>query len=134
MGMAGQKHLSSLSLSLSLSLSFSLSLSLSLSLSSQDQNERSYRIIKTSSRNADIKGLTPLTSYVFHVRARTAAGYGDFSAPFEFMTNSGEYATRPSSDDITRRRLMTSPGGATCLLRPESQFDGSHERLHPISE
>uniref|UniRef100_A0A673Z6Y1 receptor protein-tyrosine kinase n=1 Tax=Salmo trutta TaxID=8032 RepID=A0A673Z6Y1_SALTR len=56
----------------------------------KDQNERSYRIIKTSSRNTDIKGLTPLTSYVFHVRARTAAGYGEFSAPFEFMTNSGK--------------------------------------------
>uniref|UniRef100_A0A8C2PTY9 receptor protein-tyrosine kinase n=1 Tax=Cyprinus carpio TaxID=7962 RepID=A0A8C2PTY9_CYPCA len=54
----------------------------------KDQNERSYRIMKTSSRNAEIKGLSPLTSYVFHVRARTAAGYGDFSAPFEFMTNS----------------------------------------------
>lgn len=58
----------------------------------QDQNERSYRIIKTSSRNTDIKGLTPLTSYVFHVRARTAAGYGEFSGPFEFMTNSGEFS------------------------------------------
>uniref|UniRef100_A0A8C7MH18 receptor protein-tyrosine kinase n=1 Tax=Oncorhynchus kisutch TaxID=8019 RepID=A0A8C7MH18_ONCKI len=57
----------------------------------KDQNERSYRIIKTSSRNTDIKGLTPLTSYVFHVRARTAAGYGEFSAPFQFMTNSGEF-------------------------------------------
>uniref|UniRef100_A0A8C6PQB9 receptor protein-tyrosine kinase n=1 Tax=Nothobranchius furzeri TaxID=105023 RepID=A0A8C6PQB9_NOTFU len=56
----------------------------------KDQNERSYRIIKTLFRNADIKSLTPLTSYVFHVRARTAAGYGDFSGPFEFMTNSGE--------------------------------------------
>lgn len=57
----------------------------------QDQNERSYRIMKTASRNADIKGLSPLTTYVFHVRARTAAGYGEFSAPFEFMTNSGVY-------------------------------------------
>uniref|UniRef100_A0A8C2IRI0 receptor protein-tyrosine kinase n=1 Tax=Cyprinus carpio TaxID=7962 RepID=A0A8C2IRI0_CYPCA len=57
----------------------------------KDQNERSYRIMKTSSRNAEIKGLSPLTSYVFHVRARTAAGYGDFSAPFEFMTNSGRF-------------------------------------------
>ncbi|KAJ8389579.1 hypothetical protein AAFF_G00118160 [Aldrovandia affinis] len=54
----------------------------------KDQNERSYRIVKTSSRNAEIKGLNPLTSYVFHVRARTAAGYGDFSAPFEFLTTS----------------------------------------------
>lgn len=60
----------------------------------QDQNERSYRIIKTSSRSTDIKGLTPLTSYVFHVRARTAASYGEFSGPFEVMTNSGELKTR----------------------------------------
>lgn len=59
--------------------------------SNQDQNERSYRIMKTTSRSAEIKGLSPLTSYVFHVRARTAAGYGDFSAPFEFMTNSGRF-------------------------------------------
>lgn len=57
---------------------------------SQDQNERSYRIVKTTSRSADIKDLTPLTSYVFHVRARTAAGYGEFSAPFEFSTNTSE--------------------------------------------
>ncbi|TWW76745.1 Ephrin type-A receptor 4 [Takifugu flavidus] len=56
----------------------------------KDQNERSYRIIKTSSRSTDIKGLTPLTSYVFHVRARTAASYGEFSGPFEVMTNSVE--------------------------------------------
>ncbi|KAF4086259.1 hypothetical protein AMELA_G00104810 [Ameiurus melas] len=54
----------------------------------KEQNERSYRIVKTTSRSVNIKDLTPLTSYVFHVRARTAAGYGDFSAPLEVMTNS----------------------------------------------
>ena len=41
---------------------------------------------------ADVTGLSPLTVYVFHVRARTAAGYGDFSTPFEFSTNSGTAA------------------------------------------
>ena len=71
--------------------SFFVSLFMSFLVRQQDQNERSYRIVKTSPRNADIKGLTPITSYVFHVRARTAAGYGEFSAPFEFMTNSGEH-------------------------------------------
>ena len=55
----------------------------------QDQNERSYRIVRTAARNTDIKGLNPLTSYVFHVRARTAAGYGDFSEPLEVTTNTG---------------------------------------------
>lgn len=45
--------------------------------------------MRTFSRSVDVTGLSPLTVYVFHVRARTAAGYGEFSAPFEFSTNSG---------------------------------------------
>lgn len=45
--------------------------------------------MRTFSRSVDVTGLNPLTVYVFHVRARTAAGYGEFSAPFEFSTNSG---------------------------------------------
>lgn len=57
--------------------------------SNQDQKERSYRIMRTFSRSVDVTGLNPLTVYVFHVRARTAAGYGEFSTPFEFATNSG---------------------------------------------
>lgn len=48
--------------------------------------------MRTFSRGADVTGLSPLTVYVFHVRARTAAGYGDFSTPFEFSTNSGTAA------------------------------------------
>ncbi|KAM9452899.1 ephrin type-A receptor 4-like [Salvelinus alpinus] len=80
----------------------------------KDQNERSYRIIKTSSRNTDIKGLTPLTSYVFHVRARTAAGYGEFSAPFEFMTNS---VPAPIIGDGTNSTvLLVSVVGSVVLL------------------
>uniref|UniRef100_A0A3Q0SG08 receptor protein-tyrosine kinase n=1 Tax=Amphilophus citrinellus TaxID=61819 RepID=A0A3Q0SG08_AMPCI len=55
----------------------------------KDQRERSYRIMRTFSRSVDVTGLNPLTVYVFHVRARTAAGYGEFSTPFEFSTNSG---------------------------------------------
>lgn len=50
--------------------------------------------MRTFSRSVDVTGLNPLTVYVFHVRARTAAGYGEFSAPFEFSTNSGIQTTR----------------------------------------
>uniref|UniRef100_A0A3P8TNZ5 receptor protein-tyrosine kinase n=1 Tax=Amphiprion percula TaxID=161767 RepID=A0A3P8TNZ5_AMPPE len=60
----------------------------------KDQKERSYRIMRTFSRSVDVTGLNPLTVYVFHVRARTAAGYGEFSAPFEFSTNSGIHAVK----------------------------------------
>uniref|UniRef100_A0A3B4Y7A0 receptor protein-tyrosine kinase n=1 Tax=Seriola lalandi dorsalis TaxID=1841481 RepID=A0A3B4Y7A0_SERLL len=54
-------------------------------------SQRSYRIMRTFSRSVDVTGLNPLTVYVFHVRARTAAGYGEFSAPFEFSTNSDPF-------------------------------------------
>uniref|UniRef100_A0A8C5H8I0 receptor protein-tyrosine kinase n=1 Tax=Gouania willdenowi TaxID=441366 RepID=A0A8C5H8I0_GOUWI len=57
----------------------------------KDQKERSYRIMRTFSQTVDVTGLSPLTVYVFHVRARTAAGYGDFSSPFEFSTNSDPF-------------------------------------------
>ncbi|KTG43437.1 hypothetical protein cypCar_00003278, partial [Cyprinus carpio] len=80
----------------------------------KDQNERSYRIMKTSSRNAEIKGLSPLTSYVFHVRARTAAGYGDFSAPFEFMTNS--VPSPIIGDGANSTVLLVSVIGSVILL------------------
>uniref|UniRef100_A0A8D3D5F0 receptor protein-tyrosine kinase n=1 Tax=Scophthalmus maximus TaxID=52904 RepID=A0A8D3D5F0_SCOMX len=80
----------------------------------KDQNERSYRIIKTSSRSADIKGLTPLTSYVFHVRARTAAGYGEFSGPFEFMTNS--VPAPIIGDGANSTVLLVSVVGSVVLL------------------
>uniref|UniRef100_A0A7M4E9J5 receptor protein-tyrosine kinase n=1 Tax=Crocodylus porosus TaxID=8502 RepID=A0A7M4E9J5_CROPO len=80
----------------------------------KDQNERSYRIVKTATRNTDIKGLNPLTSYVFHVRARTAAGYGDFSGPFEFTTN-----TVPSpiiGDGTNPTVLLVSVAGSVVLV------------------
>ncbi|XP_072322103.1 ephrin type-A receptor 4-like [Eucyclogobius newberryi] len=80
----------------------------------KDQNERSYRIIKTTSRHTDIKGLTALTSYVFHVRARTAAGYGDFSAPFEFMTNS--VPAPIIGDGANSTVLLVSVVGSVVLL------------------
>ncbi|PIO38949.1 hypothetical protein AB205_0212070, partial [Aquarana catesbeiana] len=80
----------------------------------KDQNERSYRIVKTGTRSAEIKGLNPLTAYVFHVRARTAAGYGDFSGPFEFTTN-----TVPSpmiGEGASPTVLLVSVAGSIVLV------------------
>ena len=64
--------------------------------------------MRTLSRTADITGLNTLTVYVFHVRARTAAGYGEFSAPFEFSTNSGTlYCAVHSSSFMFSTLLVT---------------------------
>ncbi|XP_035390082.1 ephrin type-A receptor 4 [Electrophorus electricus] len=80
----------------------------------KEQNERSYRIVKTASRSVNIKDLTPLTSYVFHVRARTAAGYGDFSAPVEVTTSS--VPSPLVGEGMSPTMLMLSVGGVGVAL------------------
>ncbi|XP_076832908.1 LOW QUALITY PROTEIN: ephrin type-A receptor 4 [Brachyhypopomus gauderio] len=80
----------------------------------KEQNERSYRIVKTASRTVNIKDLTPLTSYVFHVRARTAAGYGDFSAALEVTTSS--VPSPLVGEGMSPTMLTLSVGGVGVLL------------------
>ncbi|XP_070774319.1 ephrin type-A receptor 4-A-like isoform X2 [Enoplosus armatus] len=80
----------------------------------KDQKERSYRIMRTFSRSVDVTGLNPLTVYVFHVRARTAAGYGDFSAPFEFSTNSDPFPL--IGEGVNSAFLLLSVSGVGILL------------------
>ncbi|XP_038574137.1 ephrin type-A receptor 4-like isoform X3 [Micropterus salmoides] len=80
----------------------------------KDQRERSYRIMRTFSRIVDVTGLNPLTVYVFHVRARTAAGYGEFSAPFEFSTNSDPFPL--IGEGVNSAFLLLSVSGVGILL------------------
>ncbi|XP_061834730.1 ephrin type-A receptor 4-B-like isoform X1 [Nerophis lumbriciformis] len=80
----------------------------------QDQKERSYRIMRTASRGVDVAGLNPLTVYVFHVRARTAAGYGEFSDPFEFSTNSDPFPL--IGEGVNSAFLLLSVSGLGILL------------------
>ncbi|CAL9688863.1 unnamed protein product [Knipowitschia caucasica] len=80
----------------------------------KDQKERSYRIMRTFSQIVDVAGLSPLTVYVFHVRARTAAGYGDFSTPFEFSTNSDPFPL--IGEGVNSAFLLLSISGLGILL------------------
>ncbi|XP_028328183.1 ephrin type-A receptor 4-like isoform X1 [Gouania willdenowi] len=80
----------------------------------KDQKERSYRIMRTFSQTVDVTGLSPLTVYVFHVRARTAAGYGDFSSPFEFSTNSDPFPL--IGEGVNSAFLLLSVSGVGVLL------------------
>ncbi|XP_053186322.1 ephrin type-A receptor 4-A-like isoform X1 [Scomber japonicus] len=80
----------------------------------KDQRERSYRIMRTFSLSVDVTGLNPLTVYVFHVRARTAAGYGDFSGPFEFSTNSDPFPL--IGEGVNSAFLLLSVSGVGILL------------------
>uniref|UniRef100_A0A665W140 receptor protein-tyrosine kinase n=1 Tax=Echeneis naucrates TaxID=173247 RepID=A0A665W140_ECHNA len=85
----------------------------------KDQKERSYRIMRTFSRSVDVTGLNPLTVYVFHARARTAAGYGEFSGPFEFSTNSGSLTITSTNIYITHA-AVTQLMFVTLLCFPPS--------------
>ncbi|XP_056277260.1 ephrin type-A receptor 4-like isoform X2 [Pseudoliparis swirei] len=80
----------------------------------KDQKERSYRIMRTFSRRVNVTGLNPLTVYVFHVRARTAAGYGEFSSPFEFATNSDPFPL--IGEGVNSAFLLLSVSGVGILL------------------
>ncbi|KAA8587229.1 hypothetical protein FQN60_016091 [Etheostoma spectabile] len=80
----------------------------------KDQKERSYRIMRTFYRSVDVTGLNPVTVYVFHVRARTAAGYGEFSSPFEFATNSDPFPL--IGEGVNSAFLLLSVSGVGILL------------------
>ncbi|XP_070787249.1 ephrin type-A receptor 6-like, partial [Enoplosus armatus] len=52
----------------------------------KEQEQLSYSSTRTKSPSVVVTGLSPSTVYVFHVRARTAAGYTAYSPNFEFAT------------------------------------------------
>uniref|UniRef100_A0A9J8BET9 Ephrin type-A receptor 6 n=1 Tax=Cyprinus carpio carpio TaxID=630221 RepID=A0A9J8BET9_CYPCA len=52
----------------------------------KEQEQLSYSSTRTKSPSVIVTGLNPSTVYVFHVRARTIAGYSSYSPKFEFAT------------------------------------------------
>lgn len=56
-------------------------------LTSKQEQETSYTILRARGTNVTISSLKPDTTYVFQIRARTAAGYGSNSRKFEFETS-----------------------------------------------
>lgn len=56
-------------------------------LTSKQEQETSYTILRARGTNVTISSLKPDTTYVFQIRARTAAGYGTNSRKFEFKTS-----------------------------------------------
>ncbi|XP_032874312.1 ephrin type-A receptor 5 isoform X4 [Amblyraja radiata] len=53
----------------------------------EKDQETSYTIIKSKETEILVDGLKPTTTYVYQIRARTAAGYGGYSRKFEFETS-----------------------------------------------
>ncbi|XP_063775979.1 ephrin type-A receptor 5 isoform X3 [Pseudophryne corroboree] len=66
----------------------------------EKDQETSYTIIKSKETELTAEGLKPASSYIFQIRARTAAGYGAFSRRFEFETSPVSFAATGDQSQI----------------------------------
>ncbi|XP_075463647.1 ephrin type-A receptor 5 isoform X2 [Ascaphus truei] len=66
----------------------------------EKDQETSYTIIKSKETDITAEGLKPASSYIFQIRARTAAGYGAFSRRFEFETSPVSFAATGDQSQI----------------------------------
>ncbi|XP_068869533.1 ephrin type-A receptor 5 isoform X11 [Aphelocoma coerulescens] len=66
----------------------------------EKDQETSYTIIKSKETTITADGLKPGSTYVFQIRARTAAGYGGFSRRFEFETSPVSVAASSDQSQI----------------------------------
>ncbi|XP_042666462.1 ephrin type-A receptor 3 [Centrocercus urophasianus] len=66
----------------------------------KQEQETSYTILRAKSTNVTISGLKPDTTYVFQIRARTAAGYGTSSRKFEFETSPDSFSISSENSQV----------------------------------
>nr|XP_025978252.1 ephrin type-A receptor 3 isoform X3 [Dromaius novaehollandiae] len=66
----------------------------------EKEQETSYTILRAKSTNVTINGLKPDTTYVFQIRARTAAGYGTNSRKFEFETSPDSFSISSENSQV----------------------------------
>ncbi|XP_043369135.1 ephrin type-A receptor 5 isoform X10 [Dermochelys coriacea] len=66
----------------------------------EKDQETSYTIIKSKETKIMADGLKPASTYIFQIRARTAAGYGGFSRRFEFETSPVSVAASSDQSQI----------------------------------
>ncbi|XP_078513798.1 ephrin type-A receptor 3 isoform X1 [Lissotriton helveticus] len=66
----------------------------------KQEQETSYTILRSRGTNVTINGLKPDTTYVFQIRARTAAGYGPNSRKFEFETSPDSFSISSENSQV----------------------------------
>ncbi|XP_029434051.1 ephrin type-A receptor 3 isoform X2 [Rhinatrema bivittatum] len=66
----------------------------------EKEQETSYTILRARGTNVSIGALKPDTTYVFQIRARTAAGYGANSRKFEFETSPDSFSISGESSQV----------------------------------
>ncbi|XP_058886299.1 ephrin type-A receptor 3 isoform X2 [Acipenser ruthenus] len=66
----------------------------------EKEQETSYTILRSKGTNVTINGLKPDTTYLFQIRARTAAGYGASSRKFEFETSPDSFSISSENSQV----------------------------------
>ncbi|XP_030060109.1 ephrin type-A receptor 3 isoform X2 [Microcaecilia unicolor] len=66
----------------------------------EKEQETSYTILRARGTNVSIGSLKPDTTYVFQIRARTAAGYGTNSRKFEFETSPDSFSISSENSQV----------------------------------
>uniref|UniRef100_A0A8D0Q1A8 receptor protein-tyrosine kinase n=1 Tax=Sus scrofa TaxID=9823 RepID=A0A8D0Q1A8_PIG len=66
----------------------------------KQEQETSYTILRARGTNVTISSLKPDTTYVFQIRARTAAGYGTNSRKFEFETSPDSFSISGENSQV----------------------------------
>ncbi|XP_057401907.1 ephrin type-A receptor 3 isoform X3 [Balaenoptera acutorostrata] len=66
----------------------------------KQEQETSYTILRARGTNVTISSLKPDTTYVFQIRARTAAGFGTNSRKFEFETSPDSFSISGENSQV----------------------------------
>uniref|UniRef100_A0ACB8FHG1 Ephrin type-A receptor 3 n=1 Tax=Sphaerodactylus townsendi TaxID=933632 RepID=A0ACB8FHG1_9SAUR len=78
----------------------------------KQEQETSYTILRARSTNVTIGSLKPDTTYVFQIRARTAAGYGSNSRKFEFETSPDSFSISSENSQV----VMIAVSAAVAII------------------
>ncbi|KAM3837634.1 ephrin type-A receptor 3 isoform 2-T2 [Vipera latastei] len=78
----------------------------------EKEQETSYTILRAKTMNVTINGLKPDTTYVFQIRARTAAGYGTNSRKFEFETSPDSFSISSENSQV----VMIAVSAAVAII------------------
>uniref|UniRef100_A0A4W2DMT6 receptor protein-tyrosine kinase n=1 Tax=Bos indicus x Bos taurus TaxID=30522 RepID=A0A4W2DMT6_BOBOX len=103
----------------------------------KQEQETSYTILRARGTNVTISSLKPGTTYVFQIRARTAAGYGTNSRKFEFETSPDSFSISGENSQVVM--IAISAAVAIILLTVVTyvligRFCGYHKSKHGADE
>ncbi|KAH0499998.1 Ephrin type-A receptor 3 [Microtus ochrogaster] len=103
----------------------------------KQEQETSYTILRARGTNVTISSLKPDTTYVFQIRARTAAGYGTNSRKFEFETSPDSFSISGENSHV----VMIAISAAVVIIVLTvviyiliGRFCGYHKSKHSSDE